>query len=76
MTALRDARPMGTFDPCREACLHESLTDHVIVWNPACADDWHRTANPHAESVHWNGHVFDAWGTEIRPGATKPAPLS
>ncbi len=74
MTALRDPRPMGTFDPSTAAYLHESLNDHVVVWNPECADDWHKTATPHDEGVDWNGCIFDAWGTQITVGS--PVSLS
>jgi hypothetical protein len=46
MTALRDPRPMSSFDPSKSALLHESLNDRVMAWDPECADDW-RPASPH-----------------------------
>ena len=60
---------MGSFDPSKAAYLHESLNDYVIVWTPACAADWLKTAVPHDEGVHWNGYIFDAWGTEVTIGS-------
>lgn len=69
MPGLSNPQPMATFDPSKAAYLHEGLNDQVIVWNPACADDWRKSAVPHAEGVHWNGYIFDAWGTQITIGA-------
>jgi hypothetical protein len=73
MTAIADPRPMTTFDPSKAALLHESLNDDVMGWDPERADDWRRTSDSHPEGVHWNGYIFDAWGTVLAPAEATPA---
>jgi len=76
MPTIADPQPISTFDPSRAALLHETLNDQAMAWDPERADDWRRTADPHEEGVHWDGYIFDAWGTEIVPAGAKSVALS
>jgi hypothetical protein len=47
----KESELLGSGNPSRFRWMN------VIAWNPACADDWLKTAIFHNEGVHLNGYV-------------------
>jgi hypothetical protein len=59
-------RPMSDFDPSQPAILHDVLTDKILTWDWARAEDFRNNAvTDQSGRVAWDGMILDGWGNVL-----------
>jgi hypothetical protein len=65
---MRKMRPMSTFDPTRQAFVHDKVNKRSIEWKPEWAWLYQEQALIEPDgTVEWGGLILDGWRPYVVP---------